>query len=231
VSLVDELESVWSRVATRPVLLSRRWLRQARLSRLVNTEVLPQTQIQSLGSPRRINDCAECLDTCCVGKKSTVLLHLRDIACLLEDKKTSLITQEKPTFSREEKRLSPALDRHVSSVAWQVFPILRQNSFYACSALSDEGRCTLYPRWPLSCERFPVALNLDAEAVFLSKRCGSTRVIETDAEDERLQEMEVGALAAYNERIKDFMLLTHARDALRNLGITKYLNLNAWPLR
>ncbi len=230
-SLVAELESVWGRVSSRPVLLSRRWVRQARLSRLVNTDVLPQAQMKPLGSPRRINDCAECLDTCCVGKKSTVLLHLRDIACLLEDGRDSLITQEKPTFSQEEKSLSPALERHVSSVAWRVFPILKQNSFYACSALSDEGRCTLYPRWPLSCERFPVALNLDAEAFFLSKRCGSTRVIETNEEDERLEEMEAGALAAYNERIKDFMLLTHATDALRNLGITKYLNLDAWPLR
>ena len=56
-------------------------------------------------------------------------------------------------------------------------------------------------------------------------------MIETNEEDERLEEMEAGALAAYNERIKDFMLLTHATDALRNLGITKYLNLDAWPLR
>lgn len=229
-SLVAELESIWSGVSKRPVLLSRRWLRQARLSRLMNTEVLTRAQVQPLQSPRRINECAECLDTCCVGKKSTVLLHLRDIASLLDGDHADLMTHTKPTFSPEEKSLSPALDRHVSSVAWRVFPILKQNSFFACSALNDDGRCTLYPKWPLSCERFPVALNLDAEAFFLSSRCSSTRVLETHEESERLEEMEGGALAAYNERIKDFMLLTHARDSLRTLGITKYLNLSAWPL-
>ena len=66
---------------------------------------------------------------------------------------------------------------------------------------------------------------------FLSQRCSSTRVIETDAEQDRLEEMESGALAAYNERIKDFMLLTHAKETLQHLGITKYLNLGAWQLR
>ena len=56
-------------------------------------------------------------------------------------------------------------------------------------------------------------------------------MIETDAEQDRLEEMESGALAAYNERIKDFMLLTHAKETLQHLGITKYLNLDAWQLR
>ena len=77
--------------------------------------------------------------------------------------------------------------------------------------------------------RFPVALNFDAESLFLSQDV--ERVIETDAEQDRLEEMESGALAAYNERIKDFMLLTHAKETLQHLGITKYLNLGAWQLR
>ena len=229
-SLVDELDALWSQVSARPVLLSRRWLRQIRLSRLVQTQPLGSHAVQRLVSPRRINECSECLDTCCVGKKSTVLLHLRDIASLLDGQHANLMTQDKPTFTVEERASSPALERHVSSMAWRVFPILKQNSFYACSALNEDGRCTLYPKWPLSCERFPVAFNLDAEELFLSSRCASTRVIETEQESERLQEMESGAVAAYNERIKDFMLLTHAPDTLRNLGITKYLNLSAWPL-
>lgn len=230
-SLLDELEGLWSQVSVRPVLLSRRWRRQLKLQRMMRTDFISGSQIKPITSPRRINECAECLDTCCVGKKSTVLLHLCDIASLIDDGRTELMTHDKPTFSADETARSPALERHVSSVAWKVFPILKQNSFYACSALDDAGRCTLYPKWPLSCERFPVALNFDAESLFLSQRCSSTRVIETDAEQDRLEEMESGALAAYNERIKDFMLLTHAKETLQHLGITKYLNLGAWQLR
>ena len=84
----------------------------------------------------------------------------------------------------------------------------------------------------LSCERFPVALNFDAESLFLSQRCSSTRVIETDAEQDRLEEMESGGARCVQRTVsKDFMLLTHAKETLQHLGITKYLNLGAWQLR
>ena len=46
----------------------------AEAQRMMRTDPISNSQIKPLTSPRRINECAECLDTCCVGKKSTVLL-------------------------------------------------------------------------------------------------------------------------------------------------------------
>lgn len=225
------LDAIWKRVARKPVFLSRQWLRRLRLQRLVSVEMVPATRPRKVVSPRRINQCRDCLDTCCVGRKSTVLLHLRDIAVLVDEGRADLMTLKKPRFTEDERRGSPALAGHVSSMAWSIFPVLRQNTFHACSALSAEGECTLYPAWPLSCARFPVALNFDADELFMSQRCRSTKVIETEVDANKLEEMECHAVGAYNERVKDYLLLTHAKSELQELGLTNYLNLASWSMR
>ena len=231
VSRLGALDAIWNRVSKRPMFLSRQWLRRLRLQRLVSVDILPASRPKKIASPRRVNQCRDCLDNCCIGRKSTVLLHLRDIAVLVDEGRADLMTLNKPRFTEKERERSPALAEHVSSMAWSIFPVLRQNKDHACSALDTEGQCTLYPSWPLSCARFPVALNLDADELFLSQRCKSTKVIETESEAKNLEEMECHAVGAYNERVKDYLILTHAQSELRQLGLTHYLNLASWSMR
>jgi Fe-S-cluster containining protein len=169
----------------------------------------------------KLNDCASCTDNCCIGKHSTVQLRLRDIATLIDIGRSDLLTHDKPTFTPEELRKRPALGRQVSSTGWQVFPVLKQNRFHACLALTDLGRCALFPHWPLSCARFPYALHADKVEVFYSRRCESFWVRGDKAA--LAQAMVVAAVAAYNERIKDFVILAYARERLVDLGLARHL--------
>jgi Fe-S-cluster containining protein len=109
----------------------------------------------------------------------------------------------------------------VASEAWRRFPVLVKNSFGACKALSDEGKCTLYPHWPTSCARFPYALDLDAGELTYSARCRSFW-IRGDA-GEKISGMKLAAVAAYNERIKDLVLLAYAPGQLESLGLRRFL--------
>ena len=169
----------------------------------------------------KVNDCASCMDSCCIGKHSTVQLRLRDIATLTDLGRAELITHDKPAFTADELEARPALRRQVASESWQTFPVLKQNRFHACLALTDAGQCELYPNWPLSCARFPYALHADTEEVFYSRRCDSFWVRPSDTS--RAQAMAVAAVVAYNERVKDLVLLAFARPRLADLGLLKHL--------
>ena len=131
------------------------------------------------------------------------------------------MTKDKPTFAGQELEQKPALKVTVASETWKRFPVLKQNKFGACNALSVEGTCTLYPHWPTSCARFPYALDVEAGEIAYSQRCRSFW-IRPDA-DAKIEGMKVAAVAAYNERIKDLVLLAYAPAQLADLGLTAYL--------
>ena len=88
------------------------------------------------------------------------------------------------------------------------------------AALDKNLRCTLHPHWPTSCERFPYSLSAVRREVVWGTRCGVQRREPTAA---RSDELFHAAVAAYNERIKDAVLLTHARSALDALGLGTWL--------
>ena len=171
----------------------------------------------------KMNLCQSCTDNCCIGPESTVLLRLYDIATLIDLEKTELIGQEKPGFDAELLEQRPAMQKHLASKAWEIFPVLEKNSFGACAALTTDGACSLYPHWPLSCARFPYALNVEASYIFYSRRCDSFW-IRSDVQ-ENIQAMRLAAVACYNERIKDAVLLEYAPKKLAELGLLSYLNL------
>jgi Fe-S-cluster containining protein len=218
---VRALEALWNDVSHKPLWAPPTFWKYVRLRWRMRLALVDPARVRLVAPPGKVNDCAACTDICCVGPRSTVLLRLRDIAQLIDVGRTDLIAAAKPVFSDAELERRPALARHVASDAWSTFPVLRQNSFGACAALTTEGACDLYPHWPLSCARFPYSLHLEAREVFYSRRCDAFW-IRPDAAG-RQTEMAAAAVAAYNERIKDAVLLAYAPERVRQLGLTAFL--------
>ncbi|MEE8409574.1 MAG: hypothetical protein V3T05_08215 [Myxococcota bacterium] len=221
---VTALEAVWDDVNRKPLwappnhwrYLALRWRMRLGLVRPERTKVIAPSG--------KVNDCAGCNDICCVGPHSTVMLRLRDIATLIDIDRTDLIVTEKPTFSQAELEARPALRRTTASDAWRIFPVLRQNRYHACAALTADGLCSLYPHWPMSCARFPYSYHADDDEIFYSQRCDSYWVRpDTRANADSMARL---AVEGYNERIKDMVLIAYARDRLEETGLARYLNLS-----
>ncbi|MEO1170625.1 MAG: YkgJ family cysteine cluster protein [Myxococcota bacterium] len=218
---VRALEALWHEVSDRPLWAPPNFFRYIKLRWSTRLKLLKPNQVPVLAPKGQINDCTGCTELCCVGPKNTVLLRFRDIATLIDLERTELMTQAKPSFGAAELRANPGLRLQVSSRDWARFPVLAKNSFGACEALAEDGRCTLYPDWPLSCARFPYSLDIEARDITYSKRCRSFW-IRPDGE-ERAEQMAAGAVAAYNERVKDRILLAYAPKRLAELGLLKFL--------
>jgi len=187
----------------------------------MRTDEVSQERVSLVAPTGKVNDCKSCLNNCCVGSRSAVLLRLRDIATLIDLERTDLISHEKPNFSLTQQQERPALARQVRSQDWQEFPVLAQNSYGACQALDTEGQCTLYPHWPMSCDRFPYAFHPERYEVLYSRRCDAFWI--HPSLTQRAQAMASASVDSYNARIKDRILLAYAREELEQLGIAKFL--------
>ena len=221
---VAALEALWQDWSHRRLWAAPTLWRYLLLRRHMRLRLIDPSDVTVVGPTppmAKVNDCGSCTDICCVGPKSTVLLRLRDIAMLRDLGRTDLISQHKPSFGEDALAAAPMLRRQVASQAWQIFPVLKKDSMGACEALSQEGKCTLYPHWPLSCARFPYALHVDEADVFYSQRCQSFWLHPEG--QPQVQSMAAAAVACYNERIKDAILLTFARPELTRLGLTYHL--------
>lgn len=223
---VAALQALWDEVAQKPLWAPPHFWKYLRLRWQMRLSLMRPEHVTIVAPTGKVNDCSECTDICCLGARSTVLLRLRDIAMLCDIQRTDLITHTKPIFSQTQLAHNPALARQTSSQSWQIFPVLRQNSFGACVALNNEGRCGLYPHWPLSCQRFPYFLDTDFKEVKYSQRCQSFWI--HPKQEKQVDVMRVAAVAAYNERIKDAILLAYAPKRLEKLGLMSYLRLNSF---
>lgn len=221
---VAALDALWARVASRPLWAPPNFLRYLALRARARLTRLDPARVQVRAPAGMVNDCASCRDNCCIGPRSTVLLRLRDIATLVDLGREDLIAPGAPAFADDELAGRPALRRQVASESWRVFPKLRQNRFHACGALTDEGRCSLHPHWPLACARFPYALDLTRHEVFYSRRCDSFWIRHDGRADARVAAMKVAAVAAYDERVKDLVLLAYAHEELDALGLARHLS-------
>ncbi len=219
------LADLWREVSARPLWAPPRFFRWLRLRSQLRPRLLDPASVRVLAPPGMVNDCASCRDNCCIGPRSTVLLRLRDVAVLCDIGREDLVTHARPSFDDAELARRPALRRQVESDAWRVFPVLRQNRYHACAALTDEGRCSLHPHWPLGCARFPYALDLEHREVFYSRRCDSFWIRHDGRAGGRVEAMKLAAVAAYNERVKDLVLLAYARERLAALGLLRFLAL------
>lgn len=218
---VQALDELWRRAQTQSFYAPSRLFRYLALRRTMRVKLLDPSR-QRLSLPTgKVNDCSACTEICCVGPRAQVLLRLRDVATLHDIGRTQLMTHQGICYSAEELRERPALRRQISARDWSVLPKLKQNSFGACSALSRDGLCSLYPHWPMTCARFPYSLHLTDEEIFFSARCQSYFV--HPSRHDQVVQGRIDAVATYNERIKDAILLTFFREELGALDLLQYL--------
>ena len=210
------LESGWQR------LFSRIAVKELTLRASFDLDLLAPARIANRVASGMIPDCPNCQDVCCAGLENVVSLRLRDIATLIDAGRTEVISRKKPRFPEAMLASRPALRELVASELFRTLPVLKQTGeLHVCSALSDDLRCTLHPHWPLSCERFPYSLNAFRKQVVWGSRCQSMKRAPEHAP--RSSAMFGAAVQTFNERVRDAVLLAHARQEHERLGIGKYL--------
>ena|GEM_PF-1563779 len=215
--LWKDYESKWKR------LLSSQFITELSLRSIYDVQPINLKKIASIVPAGTVPDCPNCEDICCQGAENVVSLRLSDIARLIDLGRTDLISKSKPRFTEQMMSQRPALFELMGSELWLTLPVLKQLGPYRmCAALDQDLKCSLYPHWPLSCERFPYSLNVSKKKVFWGSRCQS-KSCSSEHETRGVQMVE-RAGQTYNERIKDAVLLTHARKRLDDLGIGVFLS-------
>lgn len=203
-------------------LMSTGLIRELELRSSFDLDLMVPDRVRNRIQAGTIPDCERCDDICCAGLENLVSLRLVDIATLIDVGRTDLIQRKKPRFPDELLRERPHLEELVHSELWRALPVLKQvGESHICAALSPSMRCTLHPHWPLSCERFPYTLKAARREVVWGLRCPSQK---TGPEHEaRGGEMFEASIEVYNERIRDAVLLKHARPALDRMGLGAFL--------
>ena len=217
------LDALWAELCSkRRRLFSRRWLDELQLRAYFDLDLMAPHKVVNAIPEGTIPDCARCEDICCAGIENVVSLRLSDIARLIDIGRTELISRKKPRFADAMLRRRPFLAELIASDLWRTLPVLKQvGEMRVCAALTPDIRCGLYPDWPLSCERFPYSLLAARRRVVWGTRCPEKQ---RDVEfAPRREEMFEAAVSTYNERIKDAVLLAHARDQLGAIGVGAFL--------
>ncbi len=203
-------------------LWSPAWRRELALRARFDLEMFAPETIANQIAPGTVPDCPNCPDLCCAGVTNTVSLRLVDVATLIDLGRTSLMTRTKPRFPLALQQSRPHLATLQTSMLWRQLPVMRQiGPQQQCAALGPDRRCTLYPSWPTSCERFPYQLDALRKQIHWGTRC--PQPLRHPQYEKRSAELHQAAVRAYNERIKDAVLLTHARPALDALGLGAWL--------
>lgn len=175
-----------------------------------------------------IPDCESCVDICCTGPNAIVSLRLTDIAALVDAGLESAMTHERPAGEREaasQKQKSWARLEADWSLFHRAFPVLKRDVTGTCSLLTAQRTCGAYPSWPLSCARYPYAFDVLNNRVFLAKGCDSHRELTLDDVPGSVRRLVDNSVRAYNERVKDVILLHVALEELAALGLVKHLQL------
>jgi Fe-S-cluster containining protein len=175
----------------------------------------------------QVPDCDNCVDLCCTGPDAVVSLRLRDIAALLDRGLEQHITMQRPPPPPKTKSTWARREAE-GSVFARAFPVLTRDETGTCRLLTDERTCGVWPAWPLSCARYPYALDLQSGVVFYAKGCATTRIAPVDEAPVKVRALVRAVVDAYNARIQDAVLLAVARPALDALGLLRFVDLKAW---
>jgi hypothetical protein len=215
-ALWSRYESAWKR------LLSPKAITELKLRASFDVDLMSPWRIANKIPKGTIPDCAACDDICCAGVENVVSLRLRDVAVFLDLDRTDLMTKNKPRFPEKMLQSRPMLRELMGSELWLALPVLRQvGDHRICIALTPDLRCSLHPYWPTSCERFPYSLNAVRKQVHWGTRCPSKQI--SHEHEQRSEQMFRASIDAYNERVKDAVLLAHAKDELDGLGLGAWI--------
>ena len=218
------LFALWP-VARQRLWEPRHWRAIVRLRRRFTLRPLRLGQLKVLAPRSALPDCDACTDICCTGPNARVSLRLRDIAALVDRGLAAHITHELPndkndatTWARREAD---------GSVFHRVFPVLTRDTTQTCTLLTPDRACGAFPDWPLSCARFPYALDLESKVILYAKSCQSTQLLPAGEAAPRVQTLVRAVVDAYNARIQDIVMVHLAQPELAELGLLSFLNLGA----
>jgi hypothetical protein len=217
------LEALWERHRSAwRRLLSPRAITELRLRASFDVDLVSTWRITNKIPEATIPDCEQCDDICCAGLENVVSLRLVDIATLIDIGRTDLMTKKKPNFPAGWLRTRPLLHELVGSELWRALPVIRQQGdSRICAALSPDLKCSIHPHWPTSCERFPYTLSAARRAVTWGTRCPSKK--QAPQHEARSRELFLASIDSYNERVRDAVLLAHAKAELDGLGIGAWI--------
>jgi Fe-S-cluster containining protein len=215
-------------LAQRRLMRPTGWWTWVRLQRRFSLRMLQPHQLRvRMPTPMMRPDCDGCTDICCTGDHAWVSLRLADLARLkdigrLDDKALSFArppTRSDATWARKEAD---------GSVFHHAFPHLARDDTGTCVFLTDERMCGLWPHWPLSCARYPYALDLPLRVVFYAAGCKSHAEPTTDAPP-AVRALVRAVCSAYNERVLDVLRLAACGDELRALGLLDHIREKELP--
>jgi hypothetical protein len=153
-----------------------------------------------------------------------VSLRLRDIATLCDQGLEEHIVHERPAPGDDEEP-TWARQEFDWSVFQRMFPVLSRDATGTCTLLTDARLCSAWPHWPLSCARYPYALDVLNSRVVLARGCESHRTMDIDDAPDSIKNLVTAAVDSYNARIKDLILLHTATGELHELGLLDHLQL------
>ncbi|HEY4221741.1 MAG TPA: YkgJ family cysteine cluster protein, partial [Myxococcota bacterium] len=210
-ALETKLAQLWPRARARVDTLAF-WRETVRLRRRFSLRTLRLKDVKVMVPKLQTPNCEDCTDICCTGSNAIVSLRLRDIAALvdagLEQHIVARAGEAQPAAKTWARREADG------SIFHDVFPVLARDPTGTCMLLDDERRCGAYPAWPLSCARYPYALDLQSKVVFYAKSCQSTHAVPAVDAPIRVRTLLHAVLAAYNERVRDAVYLYMARPEL-----------------
>jgi hypothetical protein len=219
--LEEALTALWR--ATGPQFYTpRNIVRQLRLRRRFDLSPVRLEKLRVAIPTAQVPDCDNCLDLCCTGENAVVSLRLRDIAVLMDLGRTDLMSHERPPAPPREKATWARREAD-GSVFHTAFPVLARDATGTCRALTEDRLCGLWPSWPLSCARYPYALDRRHGVIFYAAGCRSTRIAPVSEAPIAVRALVRAVVDAYNERLRDVLLLAFAREALREQGLLQWV--------
>ncbi len=220
-----QLRSLWDQAKHR-VYHPKNWLKLQQLWRRFDLSFILYKDIKIMVPAGKVPDCETCLEICCTGPNSIVSLRLRDIAALIDAGLHQHMTHEKSRLTILGNTMNDSQKNFSESVFAKIFPVLTQDRTQTCTLLDENRMCGAYPHWPISCARYPFAIDAVNKVVFYAKGCGSFDLLPPYEVAERTRYLVQAAIGSYNERIKDIFLIYFAKKDLEKIGLTTYLDLS-----
>jgi Fe-S-cluster containining protein len=221
------LTALWAQQAPQ-IYQFKNWRTVLKLQRRFNLKPATLTGLKVAIPTGKVPDCDNCLDVCCTGENAVVSLRLQDIARLLDLDQAKLLSWERPQVpaSEAKKKHSWARREADGSVFHRAFPVLARDATGTCKAITEDRLCGLWPSWPLSCARYPYALDIRNNVVFYAAGCTSTRIAPMSEAPIVVRRLVRATLEAYNQRLRDVWLLALARPQLEDLGLLQWVRVD-----
>jgi hypothetical protein len=217
------LQALWPKARARLDTIAY-WRETVRLRRRFSLKMLRIDDLKVAIPRGRLPDCESCLDVCCTGPNAVVSLRLRDIAALADAGLDRFVVHERAVLGPQRAKATWARREADGSVFHRAFPVLRRDQTGTCALLTEERTCGAFPAWPLSCARYPYALDLQTKHVFWATGCGSMTTVPAMDAPVRVRALLHAVIGAYNERVKDAVLVHVARNELEELDLARHID-------